>query len=336
MNLVTGGTGFLGAHLLLFLLRKGESVRAIYRNEKSLEKVRDFFEERNESEKFNQIEWILADINDIPSLLVVFDAIDYVYHSAALISFDPKEEENLRKVNIEGTSNLVNIALKHPIKKFCYVSSIATLGDLNGNETIITEETEWNAEKAHSDYALSKKGGEMEVLRAGQEGLSNVIVNPGVILGSGFWEHGSGSIFSEVFNELPFYTKGSSGFIAVEDVCQLVYFLTHSAVNSERFTLVAENIRFKTLIDWICEAGGIKKPRFYATPWMTEIAWRIDKLIAFIFFRKRKLSRATTKSLHSTALYSNKKIIGVVDHPFLSIEMVAKKVSRNFKDSLDI
>ncbi|MFN3755961.1 MAG: SDR family oxidoreductase [Flavobacterium sp.] len=336
MNLITGGTGFLGAHLLLFLLRKGESVRAIYRNEKSLKKVKDFFKERNESEKFKLIEWIQADINNIPSIIDIFDSVEYVYHSAALISFDPKDEEELRKVNIEGTSNLVNIALKHPIKKFCYVSSIATLGDLSENETTITEETEWNAEKAHSDYALSKKGGEMEVLRAGQEGLPNVIVNPGVILGNGFWEHGSGSIFSAVFNELPFYTKGSSGFIAVEDVCKLVYFLTHSDSNNERFTLVAKNIKFKSLIDWICEAGDVKKPRFYAKPWMTEIAWRIDKLIAFLFFRKRKMSRATSKSLHSTALYSNEKILGIVDHSFLSIEMVTKKVSRNFKDSLDI
>lgn len=336
MNLITGGTGFLGAHLILFLLRKGEFVRATYRNEKKLEKVKQFFTDRNESEKFETIEWVKADINDIPSLSDAFKGIDYVYHAAALISFDPRDEEKLRKVNIEGTSNLVNLSLEHSIKKFCYISSIATMGDLSNDETTITEETEWNAEKAHSDYALSKKGGEMEVFRAGQEGLSNVIVNPGVIIGSDFWEHGSGSIFSTVFNEVPFYTKGNSGFIAVEDVCQLSYLLTQSEINNERFILVAENVGFHSIIDWICESGEVKKPRFYAKPWMTEVAWRVDKILTLFFFKKRKLSRATAKSLHSKALYSNRKLINFFEYDFLEIKTVTQRTARKFRESLDL
>jgi nucleoside-diphosphate-sugar epimerase len=64
-----------------------------------------------------------------------------VYHSAALISFDPKNEDLLRKTNIEGTANIV---LSKGVKKLCYVSSTAALGDLASNETIITEEIEWN------------------------------------------------------------------------------------------------------------------------------------------------------------------------------------------------
>lgn len=336
MNLVTGGTGFLGAHLILHLLRKNERVRAIFRSESSLKKTRDFFYSLNEIERFNTIEWIKADITDIPSLWHVFDNIDYIYHAAALISFDPKDEEHLRKINTEGTGNLVNLALQNSIKKFCYISSIATLGDLSENETTITEETEWNANKAHSDYALSKKGGEMEVLRAGQEGLPNVIVNPGVILGSGFWDNGSGSIFSTVFKEVPFYTKGSSGFIAVEDVCELSHQLTHSDITNERFTLVAENVPFKKLIDWICEAGDVKKPRFYARPWMTEIAWRIDKVLSAVLFKKRTFSRATAKSLHSTALYSNEKVRAITQYTFLDVEMISTKVAKAFKASLEV
>jgi dihydroflavonol-4-reductase len=336
MNLVTGGTGFLGAHLLLYLLRKGEAVRAIYRSESKLEKTKDFFTSLNELERFESIQWVQADITDIPSLWDIWEGIEYVYHAAAKISFDPRDEEQLRKINTEGTANMVNLALQHDIKKFCYISSIATLGDLAEHETTITEETEWNANKAHSDYALSKKGGEMEVLRAGQEGLPNVIVNPGVILGSGFWDNGSGSIFTTVFKEVPFFTKGSSGFIAVEDVCQLTHQLTHSEITNDRYTLVAENIPFKTIIDWICEAGEVKKPRFYARPWMTELAWRIDKVLSIILFKKRALSRATAKSLHSNALYSNDKIISLTGHTFLPMELVVKKVAKAFKASLEV
>jgi nucleoside-diphosphate-sugar epimerase len=68
-----------------------------------------------------------------------------MYHSAALISFDPKNEDLLRKTNIEGTAN-IKFCLAKGVKKLCYVSSTAALGDLASNETIITEEIEWNPE----------------------------------------------------------------------------------------------------------------------------------------------------------------------------------------------
>ncbi|MFN4198700.1 MAG: NAD-dependent epimerase/dehydratase family protein, partial [Flavobacterium sp.] len=126
----------------------------MYRNESNLKKTKDFFTSLNELERFESIQWVQADITDIPSLWNIWEGIEYVYHAAAKISFDPRDEEQLRKINTEGTANMVNLALQHDIKKFCYISSIATLGDLAEHETTITEETEWNANKAHSDYAL--------------------------------------------------------------------------------------------------------------------------------------------------------------------------------------
>ncbi|WP_321539911.1 NAD-dependent epimerase/dehydratase family protein [Flavobacterium piscinae] len=128
MNLVTGGTGLVGAHLLLHLLQKGEKVRALFRNEKSILKTKKLFNQLNYSDLFYQIEWFTGNVNDIPSLELAFKNIDYVYHCAALISFDSVEEENLRKINIEGTANMVNCSLAFGVKKFCYVSSILCLG----------------------------------------------------------------------------------------------------------------------------------------------------------------------------------------------------------------
>jgi nucleoside-diphosphate-sugar epimerase len=66
--------------------------------------------------------------------------------------------------------------------KLCFVSSIATLGDLPPHEKFITEETEWNPELPHNDYAISKYGAEMEVWRGQQEGLTVIIINPVLLL----------------------------------------------------------------------------------------------------------------------------------------------------------
>lgn len=178
MVLVTGGTGLVGSHLLLHLIENGENVRAIYRTKNNIQKAKSVFELYKKEALFEKIEWLEADILDVPSLETAFINVDYVYHCAALISFDPKEEEALRKINIEGTANMVNFSIALGVKKFCFVSSIAALGDLAPHETYITEETDWNPEKPHSDYAISKYGSEMEVWRAHQEGLDVIIVNP--------------------------------------------------------------------------------------------------------------------------------------------------------------
>ena len=330
MNLVTGGTGLVGAHLLLHLLQNGEKVRALFRTENSIQKTKNLFNQLNNSDLFNKIEWVSGNVNDVPSLEKAFENVEYVYHCAALISFDGVEEENLRKINIEGTANVVNCALAFGVKKFCYVSSIAALGDLKESETVITEETEWNPEKPHSDFALSKFGAEMEIWRAEQEGLNCVIVNPGVILGSGFWDSGSGEIFMKVKKGIPFFTKGSTGFVAVEDVVTVMYQLMKSDISGERFTLISENIIFKDLIFWIADGIKIKKPSLYAKPWMTSIAWRLDWFFSILFFQNRIFSISNSKYFHTTVLYSNDKIKLQLNFEFQPIKEVVKKVSFAF------
>src|SRR3970040_1476971 len=220
MFLVTGATGLVGAHLVLHLIEIGESVRAIYRNLESIQKTKDLFLLYKKESFFKKSDWCQADITDVPSLEIAFENVEYVYHCASLISFDPKDENLLRKTNIEGTANIVNCCIAKAVKKLCFVSTIAALGDLKENEKIITEEAEWNPEKPHSDYAISKYGAEMEIWRGQQEGLETVIINPGVIIGHGFWEQGSGLLFKKVANGLSFYTKGITGFIAVPAVVQ--------------------------------------------------------------------------------------------------------------------
>src|SRR5690606_6511664 len=199
MVLVTGGTGLVGAHLLLRLLQSGVAVKAIHRktsNLKEIEKIFGYYTE-NAPELFQKILWIEADLNDLPTLDEAFKGITHVYHCAGLISFDPNDYELLRTINTEGTKNIVNLCLAHNIQKICQVSSIAAIGrTLDGQAA--TEETDWTLEGANV-YALSKMDSELEVWRGSQEGLAVVIVNPGVIIGPGFWDSGTGLLFQNGF-----------------------------------------------------------------------------------------------------------------------------------------
>lgn len=335
MVLVTGGTGLVGAHLLLHLVENGETIRAIYRNPESIQKTKSLFDLYTKTALFDSIEWMQADIIDVPTLEPAFLGIKYVYHCAALISFDPKEEDLVRKTNIEGTANMVNFCVANGIKKLCFVSSIAALGDLKEHEKIITEETEWNPEKPHSDYAISKYGAEMEIWRGQQEGLDTIIVNPGVIIGPGFWEQGSGMLFTKIKDGLSFYTLGTTGFVAVSDVVRIMFQLMKSdpsdseqakQISNERFTLVAQNIVFRDVLNTIADSLRVKKPSLHAKPLFMEVLWRTDWILSNIFGQKRKLPYATAKASYSKNVYSNEKIKSALNTEFLDIHQYIKAI----------
>tara|TARA_R110000850_G_scaffold201744_1_gene327714 strand:- start:166619 stop:167779 length:1161 start_codon:yes stop_codon:yes gene_type:complete len=316
MILVTGATGLVGSHLLISLLEENNSVKALYRNSKHIEKVKNVFAYKKQLTLFDKINWIEADITDIPSLNIAFENVTTVYHCAALISFDPKDEEKLRKVNIEGTANIVNCCIDFGVKKLCHVSSIAALGDTKDEETNITEETEWNPEKLHGDYAISKYGAEMEVWRGFQEGLEVVIVNPGVIFGFGFPEQGSSVIFKSLKKGLSFYTKGRTGIIAVEDVVNCMILLMHKNINGQQYTLVAENPTLDSVLFTIADGLKVKRPSIYANKTLTSIAWRLDWLLSKIIGKSRSFTRATAKSSHSVDIYDNSKVKAELNYTF--------------------
>lgn len=330
MILVTGGTGLVGAHLLLHLTESGESVRSLYRDIENIQKTKGLFIHYKKQEFFDRIEWVQADILDLPSLEDAFANITHVYHCAAHISFNPSEEEKLRKTNIEGTANMVNCALHFGVKKFCHVSSVAALGDLREGETYITEETEWNPEQNHSDYAISKYGAETEVWRAWQEGLEVVIVNPGLIFGYGFWNQGSGEVFKAIDKGQYFYTKGSCGIVAVKDVVQIMVKLMRSNINGERFTLVAEDISYQDLFNTIADGMKKKRPAIYATPLMTSFAWRADWLLSKLFFQKRKLTRSMARSAHKNESFDSTKIIKALDYNFINMKDYIREIAKDY------
>ncbi len=322
MILITGATGLVGSHLVLHLLENESVVSAIYRNEENILKTKQIFDYYNKTHLFEKINWIKADILDVPSLENAFQNMTTVYHCAALVSFDPKDEKKLRKTNIEGTANVVNFCIAKSVKRLCYVSSIAALGNKLPHEKFYSETTEWNAEKPHSDYAISKYGAELEVFRAQQEGLSTIIVNPGVVLGPDFWEAGSGEIFRKVKNGLRFYTKGSTGFVCVTDLINCMIQLTNTDIAGERFIVIAENCSYKKLLLDIATAFGVKKPRFCVSKNLTTFVYKIDWLAANIFGQKRKLSKFMAKSLHSKDIYDNNKIKLTLNFEFKKINAI--------------
>jgi dihydroflavonol-4-reductase len=331
MILVTGGTGLVGTHLLYHLLKNDEKIRAIYRSEekiKAVEKVFSYYTE--DTSLIAKVEWFKADITDIPAMIPAFVGVEKVYHCAEFIYFNPKDYKEMRKVNIHGTAIIVNLSIDAKIKKLCFVGSIAAVGDsLNGD--LITEENEWNKELDNSGYSITKFGAEMEVWRASQEDVEVVIVNPGVILGSGFWIAGSGKLFSQVKNGFKYYTEGITGFVGVKDVVKAMVLLMNSEVKNERFILVSENKTYQEVFFLIADAFGVKRPSKKIKAWQTNIFWRISSILAVFTKKTPLLSKYSAKSAHEVSKYSSEKIKEKINFQFEEIQTVVKDVCSNFK-----
>lgn len=326
MVLVTGGTGLVGAHLLLQLVKTNTSVKAIYRDESSFEALKKCFSfyVSNPDDIFTKIEWFKADITNIPQLTEAFIDVKEVYHCAAMISFTPSDFDALKKTNIEGTANIVNLCLSYGVSKLCYVSSIATLG-ATLNDDMITEDTHWNNEAKNSVYAISKYGAELEVWRGTQEGLNAVIVNPGVIIGPGFWYKGSGSLIRKVDKGLNYFTTGITGFVGVNDVVDAMLKLMKSSIINERFVLVSENWSYKEFFNAIAKSLKKSAPKQKTSRLLLEIAWRIDWLKHTLFNSKRRFTKSMAKTALKKDSYSAHKIKNTLNYSFQTINEVIEQ-----------
>lgn len=324
----------VGAHLLYKLVSNGETVRAIYRTKRKLQNTKAVFATYTENYQslFDQIDWVEGDILDIPSLDLALKGITHVYHCAAFVCFEPDKYQLLRRTNIEGTANIVNLCISNGVKKLCYASSIATIGSPLQNEEI-TEKIVWNPEEAHNVYAITKYGAEMEVWRGTQEGLNAVVVNPGVILGPGIWRYGSGSLFKKVFKGLKYYPSGSIGLVSVRDVTSVMVALLKSDIQNERFILVSENWSYKDFFQTIAKMLNVKPPNKLAGKGLLNLAWRLDWLKHMLTGKRRVLTKHIANSISTTKVYSSAKVKTSLDIEFEPLEHCITWISEHYLKS---
>ncbi|MBI4649484.1 MAG: NAD-dependent epimerase/dehydratase family protein [Bacteroidia bacterium] len=331
MIFVTGGTGLIGSHLLFDLVSMGEWVRAIVRDDKNLAVVRKIFGYYTDraDELFGRIEWVYGDILDYDALLIQMQGVKQVYHAAALISFHQSHNDNVMNTNIQGTVNIVNASLENKIEKLCHVSSIATLGSpINGEP--IDEHTEFEHHGDHSTYSKSKYYSELEVWRGISEGLNAVIVNPSVVLGPGHWQRHSSAFFNLVWNGMKFYTTGTNGYVDVRDVVQCMTQLMNSDISAERFILSSENLSYRDILNMISGAFNKRRPYIYASPFVSSIAWRLEKIRSLFSGTCPRITCRSMKTAHIKQLYSNKKIINAIPYKFRKIDTAIHEIAELF------
>ncbi|WP_235297847.1 NAD-dependent epimerase/dehydratase family protein [Portibacter marinus] len=307
---VTGGTGFLGSHILRVLVEKGhQQIYALKRPGSKMGLVEDIA---------HKVKWIEGDILDIKSLEELCESAVGVIHSAAKVSYNPRDAERVMQVNVEGTANVVNVCLAQKVKKLIYISSVAALGRGKDGE-LVDETEEWIETSSTTTYGMAKHLAELEVWRGMNEGLSIGILNPSMILGPAYWGTSSTKLFSYVMRGGKFYPMGINGFVDVRDLSLLTYHFLVSDIINERVIVVSEMSSYKVLLQKIAHFLDRKPPQFEVSSTLGKILWRL-----LYFTSDPAITRETVAITSKVMTYDNSKSKDLFEFNYTPLEQTLK------------
>jgi len=330
MILLTGCTGLVGSHIAFEILSKGGKVRALKRKGSGIALTEKIFRFYNGEQLLKNIEWVEGDILDLGSLEDAMAGITQVYHCAAIISFFPKERDKMLQANIEGTANVVNVAMDAGVKKFCHISSIAALGQtIDGS--LINENIWWKNDPSNSWYAISKYGAEREVWRATEEGMDVVILNPAFIVGPGDTGRSSTELFGALKKGIKYYSLGVNGYVDVRDVADSAVKLMESNVKNERFILSAANFTYREFFDKVLDAFEKPKTKVHVGKFSLGFGWRAEKILAKLAGRKPRVTKETAMSALQENFYDGSKITKAIEFVYREMDVTIRETARFYQ-----
>lgn len=335
-NLVflTGSTGLVGGHLIVRLHQSGKNIRALVRSTSTFDQLRLICSFYNQSfqKLYDSIEWVYGDTLDFVGLCDLLRDVEEVYHCAAVVSFNSKNRKEVLQTNIQGTANMVDASLKCGVKQFCFISSIGALGHAEKG-AFINEKTPWKNDGKASAYSESKFRSELQAWRGFNEGLKIVIVNPGVVLGPGAPQKGSLLLFQAGRKGIPFYTKATTGYVDVRDVCRAAVELMEKEIFGKHFILVSENVDNKALFTMIATEFNAKAPRFEAGKIILTLAAYFSEVYGFFTGKTPQLTRETVKSAQKPQEYSNQLIKKTLNFEFIPLRQTIKETCNFLKEN---
>ncbi|WP_312090771.1 NAD-dependent epimerase/dehydratase family protein [Chryseobacterium sp.] len=319
MVLVTGATGILGRVIVLELLKKGRKVRAAKRPSSNIQEVKESysFYTENPNVFFDKIEWVDVDFDDVFSLEMALKNVTEVYHCAAKVSFHPKDEKEMYHTNIKGTENLFYACENSSVEKFLHVSSIAVLDTLNENGEL-DENSDFNPKEEHSAYAISKHLSEMEAWRASAENLNVIIINPGMIVGSGNWGKSSGDIFP-TFEKNSFTFSGGTSYVDVRDVAEISLLLMEKNAFGERFILISEGKKYTEIASQVRSKLGLKEAKIISKS-LLNFGRILNILFGWLVPSLRMITKTNIDAITSMTVISNHKIKEKLNYQFIPIK----------------
>ncbi len=263
--LVTGGTGFLGLHLVRALVQRHYSVRVLARNPEGLRGQTNL-----------PLDIVQGDITSPEDVRRAVEGCDGVFHLAAKVTLSAKDADEIFAVNVGGTRNVMQAAMDAGVQRVVHVSMVGTL-EGPSDDSIVDETCPLRSEDVGTPYLDSKVRAERLVLEQMRQGLPAVIVNPGGMIGPEDNFHSPSSALLKLFFHRinPFVVAWRLNLVDVRDVAEGIILAYRNGRLGERYILGGENTDTVAVFRFLREVTD-----FNRTIW--PLSWEVLEMLSEI------------------------------------------------------
>jgi dihydroflavonol-4-reductase len=306
--LVTGGTGFVGSHLVRALVERGEQVRCLVRPASRRDNLENL-----------SVEFVTGDLRDLDSLKQAVKGVTVVYHCAADYRLWCKDPNELYQSNVEGSNNVMQAAFDQGVDRVVYTSTVGCLG-LKDDGNPANEDSPVTIDDMIGHYKRSKFLAEEKVRDWARRGLPVVIVNPSTPVGElDIKPTPTGKIIVDFLRGKMFgYVDTGMNLIDVHDCAEGHVLAAQKGRLGERYILGGRNMTLKELFDALAGVTKIASPKLKVPHWVAETYARIENLWSINIARREpdvplesvKMSRHkmwfdASKAVHELGLSQN-------------------------------
>lgn len=320
-NLVTGGTGFIGAHVVRALLARGREVRCLVRAGTPRDNLAGL-----------PVEIVTGDLNDSASLARACSGADIVYHVAAdyrLYARDPRE---IYRTNVEGTKVLLRAAGEAGVTRFVHTSSVGALG-LTDDGSPATETTPVSLDRVVGHYKRSKFLAEREAEAAAAAGVPVVIVNPSTPIGEyDIKPTPTGQVVVDFLERrMPAYVRTGLNLIDVKDVAEGHLLAAERGRVGEKYILGHRNMTLKDMLDTLATMTGLPSPRLRVPHALPLVVGALDTTFARLTGRVPRVPLEAVRMSRKTMYFDAAKAVAELGLPQTDVTVALRRAVEWFR-----
>jgi dihydroflavonol-4-reductase len=315
---VTGGTGFIGSHVVRALLERGHRVRCLV---------------RPSSDAVNlvalDVERAPGDVTDLDSVRRGMVGCDAVFHVAADYRLYAPDPAVLYRTNVDGTRNVLVAAAEQRVRRIVHTSSVGTLTPTDEGPPA-NENARGALANMVGDYKRSKLLAEREVEGFVSRGLPVVVVSPSTPVGEGdIKPTPTGQIIVDFLNgRLPAYVDTGLNVVDVRDVAAGHLLAAERGRVGESYILGHENLSLKELLGMLARVTGLPPPRFKLPHWVPLAIAHVEEPLARVLGRQPRVPLDGVRMSKSRMFFDGGKAVRELGLPQSPIEpALARAVS---------